>query len=379
MNNEASRNLAKIASAFSLPGDFQGGEPYGSGHINDTFVVNFSQSGAPVRYILQRINDRVFQDVPALMDNILRVTSYIGQLLESSSAADRSRRCLTLLPALDGKPYFQDDAGDCWRCYLFIEKARTYDLVESTDQAYAAAKAFGDFQRLLAGMSGKRLHETIPYFHHTRRRFETLEQAVKQDACGRAHSVHEEIDFAFERKSMTGVLLDLLERGEIPERIAHNDTKFNNVMIDDATQEGICVIDLDTVMPGSSLYDFGDMVRSVTNSAKEDEQNLSLVGMRMPYYEQLLRGFLAGAGSSLNDAECAHLAFAGKLMTFETGIRFLTDYLQGDVYFKTHRPGHNLDRCRNQFALLRSMEAQEPEMNALMERIRKEGKKPTDL
>ena len=361
---------AEIAHKFALYGDFLEIVPYGSGHINDTFSLTLSQAGVAVRYIIQRINKRVFNDIPSLMDNIQRVTAHVASRLRQSGDGDVSRKVLTLVSARDGMPFVTDEFGDFWRCYLFIEKARTYDIVENPGQAFAAAKAFGEFQRCLAGMeTEKRLCETIPCFHDTRKRFDALVQAIEKDLHNRAARVKEEIAFALARRSMAGVLLELMERGKIPERITHNDTKFNNIMIDDATQEGVCVIDLDTVMPGLSLYDFGDMVRSVTNSAREDERDLSLVSMRMPYYEQLLKGFLSTAGEFLNETERAHLAFSGKLLSFETGIRFLTDYLQGDVYFKTHRPEQNLDRCRTQFKLVQSMEAQESKMNALLKEI----------
>ncbi|QYM78879.1 aminoglycoside phosphotransferase family protein [Horticoccus luteus] len=361
-------DLPAVVAAFSLLGRFVTGAPYGSGHINDTFVITLDQAGQPVRYILQRINERVFQNVPALMENIARVTSHLARSASGGGPVD-SRHALTLVPARDGAAWHRDAAGGCWRCYLFIENARTYDLVENPQQACEAARAFGEFQRALVDLPGGRLHETIPHFHHTRRRFEALRRAVAADAHGRAREVAAEIDFAFARESLTDVLLDLQARGEIPERITHNDTKFNNVMLDDASARGVCVIDLDTVMPGLALYDFGDMVRSATNAAAEDEREVAKVAMRMDIFEGLLTGYAASAGAFLNAAERAHLVFSGKLITFEIGLRFLTDFLEGDVYFKTKRAGHNLDRCRTQFALVRSIEQQEPAMQALAERI----------
>ena len=221
----------------------------------------------------------------------------------------------------------------------------------------------------MVDLPGPRLHETIPGFHDTRTRLEAFKRAVATDRAGRACEVQAEIDFALAGEPMAGVLLDLLTRGEMPERITHNDTKFNNVMLDDATARGVCVIDLDTVMPGLALYDFGDMVRSATNAAAEDERDVAKVTMRMDIYEGLVAGYAASAGAFLNDAERAHLAFAGKLITYEIGLRFLTDFLEGDVYFKIKRPGHNLDRCRTQFALVRSIERQEPAMQAMADRI----------
>jgi aminoglycoside phosphotransferase (APT) family kinase protein len=356
--------FAAIVAQFALYGRFLEAAPHGSGHINDTFAVVMDQAGARVRYILQRINTRIFRDVDGLMDNIRRVTEHAA-----ASTDDGARSTLTLISARDGQPFVRDEQGAAWRCYLFIEGARTYDLVETPEQAYEAARAFGRFQRLVANVPGRRLKETIPDFHHTPTRFANLVRVAANDPLGRAAAIRAEIDFALERQPITRVLQDLKSAGAIPERITHNDTKFNNVMLDDATGRAVCVIDLDTVMPGLALDDFGDMVRSATNAATEDEIDLSRVTMRMPVYERLVAGYLAGTGGMLNPVERAHLAFAGKLITFEIGIRFLTDYLEGDVYFKIKRPTHNLDRARNQFALVRSIEAQEPAMAAVVDKI----------
>ena len=361
-------DLAEVGSAFPLLGRFQGGVPHGSGHINDTFAVTYNQAGSSVRYIFQRINHRIFADVPALMDNIARVTAHTAAQTAEQNDEDSARRALVLVRARDGLPYHRDAAGNFWRCYLFIEKARTYDVIESPQQARAGARAFGLFQNILTSLGGERLHETIPDFHNTRRRFERLRSAAEADLLGRRAAVTEEIDFAFQRECSVETLHDLLEDGQIPERITHNDTKLNNVMIDDATQEGVCVIDLDTVMPGTVLHDFGDMVRSATNAAAEDERDLSRVDVRMEIFAALVEGYLAEARHFLNEAECAHLVAAGRLMTYEVGIRFLTDFLQGDIYFKTKRPGQNLDRACNQFALLRRMEERAPEMEAIVRR-----------
>ena len=365
--NAPSPDLATVARAFPLLGRFLDAAPYGSGHINDTFAVRFDQAGTPVRYIFQRINDRIFKDVPALMENIARVTAHATQRAASVAGdADGSRRTLTLVPARDGLPYHRDAAGGWWRCYLFIERARTYDIVGSPQQAAAAARAFGEFQRLLVDLPGKRLHETIPDFHHTRRRFEAFQRALAADAHNRAAQARAEIAFALEHEPLVDVLLDLQARGEIPERVTHNDTKFNNVMLDDATQEAVCVIDLDTVMPGIALNDFGDMVRSATNAAAEDERDLARVHARLPIFEGLVQGYLSAARPFLNPAEVGHLAVSGAVITFEIGLRFLTDFLAGDVYFKTKRPGHNLDRAANQFAMVRSLEAQRATMEAIV-------------
>ena len=362
-------DLAAIVRAFSLWGNFRTGAPHGSGHINDTFVVTLDQAGTPVRYLLQRVNDRVFRDVPALMDNIQRVTSHANRrAAEATADPDSSRRSLTLVPARDGRPYHRDEAGGWWRCYLFIEHAQTYDVVKTPAQASSAARAFGDFQRMLVDLPGQRLHETIPYFHHTRRRFQALQTAIEADSQGRVDAARVEIEFALAHEPLVDVLLDLQTRGEIPERVTHNDTKFNNVMLDDATQAGICVIDLDTVMPGIALNDFGDLVRSGTNSAAEDERDLAAVHARLPIFEALVAGYLSAARPFLNEAEIAHLTISGQVITFEIGIRFLTDFLSGDTYFKIRRPRHNLERAANQFALVKSLEAQRSVMEALVTR-----------
>ena len=361
-----STGLAEITQAFPLFGRFCRGVPYGSGHINDTFAVTFDQAGTLVRYILQRINRRIFTDVPSLMENVRRVTAHIGEKVCDGNGQDLSRRALTVVAAHDGNPYHQDAEGDFWRCYLFIEAATTHDLITSPKQAAEAAKIFGEFQGMLVDLPGERLHETIPFFHHTRRRFDTLLQVLATDAHNRATAVRDEIAFVTAREAMVDVLLTLQAGGEIPERITHNDTKLNNVMLDDLTGSGVCVIDLDTVMPGLALYDFGDMVRSATNSDAEDGRDTARVESRLEIFEALVEGYLTSAGSFLNAAEVAHLVFAGRLITFEIGLRFLTDFLEGDVYFKTKCPGHNLDRARNQFALVRSMERQQAAMEAVV-------------
>jgi hypothetical protein len=297
------------------------------------------------------------------MQNIQRVTTHLAAKV--SGEPDFSRRVLTLIPARNGLFYHHDDRGNYWRAYLFIEKARTYDAVESVGQAFEAAKAYGRFQKLLADLPAPRLHDTIPYFHHTPKRFAALVKAVENDAYNRAGLAKAEIAFALNRAGIVDVLIN----ANLPERVTHNDTKFNNVMLDDVTGEGICVVDLDTLMPGLTLYDFGDMVRTTTSLAKEDEVDLTQVRMQMPMFEALVRGYLTFAGDFLTPAEKRLLAFSGKLITFEIGIRFLTDFLGGDTYFKVHRHGHNLDRCRTQFKLVESIEDQEESMNEMVESI----------
>jgi len=353
-------DIGAVASQFQISGKFVGAMQYGSGHINDSYRVTFHQADMPVRYILQRINQTIFKDPVAVMENIQRVTSHLAAKV--SGEPERDRLVLTLVPARDEKAWYVDADGNHWRAYRFIEQARAHDAVESPNQAYQAAKAFGRFQELLVNFPPPPLHETIQDFHHTPKRFIALEQAIVSDVARRSIIAKQEIEFAFKRKSIASVLLD----ANLPQRIAHNDTKFNNVLLDDVTGEGICVIDLDTVMPGLVLHDFGDMVRTTTSPTQEDERDLSRVTMQFSMFEALVRGYLASTGSFLTTAEKQHLVSSGKLMTFEQGIRFLTDYLAGDVYYKVRRDEHNLDRCRTQFKLLESIELQEEKMDRLV-------------
>ena len=359
------KQFNEIAAAFQCSGKYLGEEPYGSGHINDTFKVVYDEGGREVHYIHQRVNHNIFKDVPGLMDNIGRVTRHQRAKFDAAGAGEIDRRVLTLVPTVDGQDYFQDGEGDYWRTYVFIEDAVGIDVVENTGQAFEAAKAFGEFQCQLADLPG-RLHETIPNFHHTRSRHDTLMEAIEADAFNRAADVKAEIEFVLAREGMVDTVLDLLDSGELPERVTHNDTKLNNVLIDSATGMGMCVIDLDTVMPGTVLYDFGDMVRTTTTQVKEDEPDLSRIWMDIDYFEALVNGYLETASGFLVPKELELLPFAGKLITFNIGLRFLTDYLQGDTYFKTHRPGQNIDRCRKQFKMIQSMEEQMDAMQRIV-------------
>lgn len=362
-------DIRDVGSHFQIEGSFVSAQPYGTGHINDTYAALYRQEGAETRVIHQRINHAIFADPPSLMKNIERVTRHIRETMAADGESDLPRKVLTLIPTREGTPYHRDGNGNYWRTYRFIEGARTYDVIETPRHAYETAKAFGRFQRMLIGIPGPRLTETIPDFHHGPKRFERLMKAIREDPFKRAEDARAEIDFAARHEQIVHALPDLQKRGEIPERITHNDTKINNVMLDDSTGEGICVIDLDTVMPGLALYDFGDMVRTATSPAKEDERDLSKVFMRMDLFEALARGYWASAGGFLNEAERQRLSFSGKLITLLIGIRFLTDYLEGDTYFKIHREGHNLDRCRTQFKLIASIEEQEEAMNRLVRAI----------
>ncbi|HUB28090.1 MAG TPA: aminoglycoside phosphotransferase family protein [Terracidiphilus sp.] len=361
MNNHY--DIGAVARHFEIPGEFASAEPYGSGHINDSFCAVFLDRGKPARYIVQRINHNIFKNPVAVMENIQRVTSHLGK--QVNGVPDPDRRVLTLIPARDQRSWHRDAEGNYWRAYKFVEAAHSYDAVTSAQQAFQAAKAFGHFQQMLTDLPAPRLLDTIPDFHNTPKRFAALERAIQADVANRAAQARPEIDFALAREPITSVLLD----AKLPERVTHNDTKFNNVLLDDSTGEGICVIDLDTVMPGLAAYDFGDMVRTTTSPAMEDERDLSKVEMQFPMFEALLRGYIESAGGFLTSDEKRHLAFSGKLITLEIGIRFLTDHLSGDTYFKVHREGHNLDRCRTQFKLVESIERQEDAMEGLLNKL----------
>ena len=363
-------DLASAARAFAIEGEFLSAEPWGSGHIHDTYRATFGRAifdyfGAPTCCILQSINTHIFRNLATLMENIQRVTAHLAA--QVAGIPDRGRRVLTLIPTRDGHAWFTDADGHAWRAYRFIANAHTVDQVGSPAQAFEAARAFGLFQQQLAGLPAPHLHDTIPNFHHTPTRFAALEDAIARDAAGRAHDSGPEIAFALARKSIAAALLN----AGLPERATHNDTKINNVLFDDNDQDGeaLCVIDLDTVMPGLAPYDFGDMVRTMTCPAAEDERDLAQVRIHFPLFEAVARGYLSTAGSFLTPAEKDALVLAGKLITFETGIRFLADHLNGDTYFKVHREGHNLDRCRTQFALVASIEEQEGAMQRLMRSI----------
>lgn len=355
MINKTVIDISKIISNFKFAGDFIDAVPYGFGHINDTYAVTFKNAdGSKHRYILQRINSSIFRNPEKLMDNIEKVTQHIKQKL-SAKGEDFSRKTLNIIYTSDGKSLLMYE-NQYWRAYDFIEGAKTYQIVENENHLYNAGKAFGNFQNLLSDFKADTLYEVIPDFHNTRKRYESFIEAVKADKFNRASGVKAEIDFVIERAQETGRIVELIESGKLPVRVTHNDTKFNNVMIDDETGEGICVVDLDTVMPGSSLYDFGDAIRSGTNPADEDEKDLSKVCMDLNFFERYTHGYLDATRDVLWEKEIELLPLGAKLMTLECGMRFLTDHLNGDVYFKIHREAHNLDRCRTQFKMVADME-----------------------
>lgn len=368
ISEETSRYIAAIGEMFAIEGEFVCAEEIHSGLINCTYRVTYEKAdGVRERYILQRINENVFKDPKAVMQNVERVTRHINwKVLRVQK--DASGQTLNLYPARGGKFYAMGPNGGYWRCYNNLECTHTYDVVENTLQAYQAGYAFGSFQDLVSDMPLENIVETIPGFHHTRSRYDRLMAVAAADPKGRVESCRAELEFIRRRESDVDHLLDLQARGVLPTRITHNDTKINNVMMDEETDKAVCVIDLDTVMPGLTLYDFGDLVRTATSPAAEDETDLSRVVMQMPMFEALVDGYLDAAGRFLTQAEVDELAFAGKLISLEIGIRFLTDYLEGDVYFKTKRPNHNLDRSRTQLKLVSSIEEQMPKMQRFVQK-----------
>jgi aminoglycoside phosphotransferase (APT) family kinase protein len=356
------RELQHISKQFQIYGEILHAETVKIGHINETYSATYDQGGMRVRYIHQKINKNVFRNPVAVMKNVMRVTTHVRRKLESQNAQDITRRSLIVIPTRDGQSYYQNGDGEFWRTFVFVEGVQTFEAVQSPKQAFEAGRAFGEFQHHLVDLPDERLHETIPDFHHTRKRFAALQNAIRRDHSNRAVEAKGEIEFALKRESLVDVFLDAMAKGKVPERITHNDTKFNNVMLDGRTGKAMCVVDLDTVMPGCALYDFGDMVRTTTSPTLEDERDLSKVKMRMPLFKKLAEGYLSTAGQFLTKAEKSYIAFSGKLITFEIGLRFLTDHLSGDTYFRIHRPGHNLDRARTQFKLVESIERQEEAM-----------------
>ena len=350
-------NMQQILQNFRLEGSPVACSRYGSGHINQTYLVT---TDAPHRYILQRINQRVFADVPALMENIHAVTKHLA-------AQDPDpRHVLTLIPALDGCPYCMDEAGEYWRVYEFITGGISLNSVGSPEEFYQSAVAFGRFQNMLADFPAETLHETIAHFHDTPVRYRAFHEAVAADAAGRLHKAEPEIAFALAHEQEGGYLMRLLAAGDLPLRVTHNDTKLNNVILDEKDRTALCVIDLDTVMPGLVANDFGDSIRFGANTAAEDETDLGKVGLSLPLYETYVSGFLHVCGARLTKLETDTLPVGARMMTLENGVRFLADYLQGDPYYKIERPEQNLDRARTQFALVRDMERKWDRMNAII-------------
>ena len=358
----------EIVPKFAIEGTLTEAVPYGSGHINDTVRLTCAlENGGQKRYILQRMNDGIFKNPVELMENVMNVTSFLRKKIVERGG-DPERETLNVIRTVDGDNFLKDEDGDFWRMYIFIENATSFDMVRTPEDFYNSAVSFGNFQLLLQDYPAATLHETIPNFHNTVSRFADFKKAVEEDVCGRAKEVQDEIRFVMEREADTHVICDALANGEIPLRVTHNDTKLNNIMIDNETGKGICVIDLDTVMPGSALYDYGDSIRFGASTGAEDEKNLELINCDMGLFEIYTKGYVEGCGGSLSEKEIRMLPMGAKLMTLECGMRFLADYLQGDVYFKIHRPEHNLDRARTQFKLVADMEKKWDEMAGIVEK-----------
>ena len=358
----------EIVPKFAIEGTLTEAVPYGSGHINDTVRLTCAlENGGQKRYILQRMNDGIFKNPVELMENVMNVTSFLRKKIVERGG-DPERETLNVIRTVDGDNFLKDEDGDFWRMYIFIENATSFDMVRTPEDFYNSAVSFGNFQLLLQDYPAATLHETIPNFHNTVSRFADFKKAVEEDVCGRAKEVQDEIRFVMEREADTHVICDALANGEIPLRVTHNDTKLNNIMIDNETGKGICVIDLDTVMPGSALYDYGDSIRFGASTGAEDEKNLELIKCDMGLFEIYTKGYVEGCGGSLSEKEIRMLPMGAKLMTLECGMRFLADYLQGDVYFKIHRPEHNLDRARTQFKLVADMEKKWDEMAGIVEK-----------
>ena len=361
--------IEAVADYFAIEGEFQGAEEVETGLINATWLASFLNSrGEVVRYILQRINETVFGDPLDVMRNVECVTRHINwKVLRVKK--DFGGHTLNLYPGRGGKSFVTGPGGGIWRCYNFIEGCRTYDVVENTRQAYQAGYAFGAFQDLVSDLDPSDISEVIPDFHHAPKRYEQLKEAIKEDKKGRVAEVKDELARIEKMAHEMDRIVVLAEEGKLPLRVTHNDTKINNVLFDMASDEAVCVIDLDTVMPGLSLYDIGDLIRTSANPAEEDERDLSKVCMRMSIFEALVEGYLQSAGSMLNDLEISLLPFSGKLLAWELSTRFLADYLNGDHYFRVNREGQNLDRARTQLKLAEEFDQAEEEMNAYVKKI----------
>ena len=355
-----------VAGQFAVDGPLVAVEPFAGGHIHDSYVATCDSPTVVRRFLLQRINTAIFRDPPRLMDNIVRVTRHIAARLRSQGIADVERRVLTVIPAADGRPFVPAPDGSYWRMYRFIERTRVHEAVQTPAQAECAGRAFGDLQRLLADFPVGELHETIPDFHNTPLRLAALERAIAADVCSRVREAQREIELVRQHRDLAPVLVNLLQTGVLPLRVVHNDAKLSNVLLDDGTGEGLCVVDLDIVMPGTALYDFGDMVRSMTTTAAEDEPDASKVALSPSLFAALARGYLAAASAFLTPPEHGHLVFAGQLITLEQAIRFLTDFLTGDTYYKTSRPNHNLDRTRTQLKRRADLTRREAELSRLI-------------
>lgn len=360
-------DFSDILSNFAINGEFISCEPYGSGLINRTYVAVYNEGGKRVRYIVQRINTNLFKNVDGLMNNIKLVTEF-NRAEIVKRGGDSNRESLTLVPTENGGTYFRTEEGDCYRVYVFIENAKGYDVVEKPEHFYESAVAFGKFAMLLDRFDSSKLFEVLPDFHNTVKRFDNFKKSLEADKFNRAKDVKKEIGFALEREKITHTIVDLLASGKMPSRVTHNDTKLNNVLIDTRTDKAVSVIDLDTMMPGSICYDFGDSIRFGCNPCLEDTPETEKVIFNMPLFETYTKGYLSVFGDTITDIERKNLPMGAILMTYECGIRFLTDYLDGDVYFRKTREGQNIDRTRTQFKLVSDMEKRYDEMLSAVEK-----------
>jgi Ser/Thr protein kinase RdoA (MazF antagonist) len=356
-----------IFNKFQTEGTFESSQPYGSGHIHDTFLVTTEEKDKD-DYILQKLNNRIFKNIPQLQNNIERVTGHLRSKLAAVQGSNLKRECLNLVPSMDGKTWINDEGGNYWRMYIFISNHRSYNIVDSPDKAFEGGKAIGRFQAMLADLDGDPLFETIPWFHDIEKRLDAFHARLASDPVKRASAVENEISFFLKRSDEMKLILRLGREGKIPVRITHNDTKFNNILLDE-NDKALCVIDLDTVMPGYVHYDFGDAIRTATNMAKEDEKDLTLIKMNIELFRAYAQGYLSETSGTLNDVETEYLAFAPRLITYTIALRFLTDYLDGDNYFKIHHEHHNLQRARAQMKLVESMEEQYEAMQRIINEI----------
>ncbi len=357
------KKIQNIASNFDFKGDFKGKKPYGSGHINDTFRLDYTEGD----YILQRINTNIFTKPHELMDNVVKVTNFLKEKIKAQGG-DPTRETLSVILTKNNENLYIDEEGNAWRAYDFVPNTISYDLIENAEDFKASGVAFGNFQKLLEDFPIETLNFTIENFHHTPSRFETFLEAVEQDVAGRKDGIAEEIQMILDEKDFVRTLWDHHEKGELPLKVTHNDTKLNNVLFDKETNEAICIVDLDTVMPGFSLDDFGDSIRFGASTALEDEKDLDKVTFDIDLFEVYVQGFLEGADGSLSDLEISLFPVGAKMLTLETAIRFLTDYLQGDVYFKTAYEDHNLVRAKTQLKLVSDMNAKWDKMNEIVQR-----------
>lgn len=366
-NQHTPQHLDAIINAFNIEGTIATIKPYGSGHINDTFYLKNDNHSCP-DYLLQRINHTIFKDVPALMNNVKQVTEHLRRKLASIPGSSPEKQVLTIIPLKNGQLFFKDADGNYWRVYLYLGNTNSYDLVEKELQAFEGGKAFGNFQALLSDLDASLLAETIPDFHNIEMRLTRFYKAWSTDSAGRRDQVIAETDFINKRVDTMKSILNLGKEGHLPLRITHNDTKFNNVLLD-ANDKAQCVIDLDTVMPGYVAYDFGDAIRTIVNSASEDEKDLSKIKLNIPLFEAYAKGYLSEADKFLSPTEVDSLMMGVLLIPYMQAVRFLTDYLEGDIYYKTNFEGHNLQRTRAQIQLLKEIEAEYETLKGIIEKV----------